>query len=255
MPEGPSLIYIRNEIRHLVGRKVTAAGGYTPMATDWLIGKKLLEVKTWGKHLLLRFGNGTVRIHLMLFGSLLINKTKKVNASFYVHFGKEELNFYVAKAQRIEGALGNVYDWRTDILSDEWDERHLLELLKIHGEETIGDLLMNQQVFTGVRNIIRIEVLFRAKLHPLTLVKNIPLKHKRVLLGQVTKYAREFLREKIAGTFGDNWQVYQQEVCPRDGAIIKVALLGKTKRKTYYCPNCQLLHAPKIPTTAKLVPR
>src|SRR6187402_2568492 len=131
MPEGPSLIYIKNEIAHLTGRKVTAAGGYTPMETDWLIGKKLLEVKTWGKHLLLRFGNGTVRIHLMLFGSLLINTMKKVNASFFVHFGKDELNFYVAKAQKIEGPLQRIYDWRTDILSDEWDERYMLDLLNL----------------------------------------------------------------------------------------------------------------------------
>jgi endonuclease-8 len=249
MPEGPSLVYLKNEIAGFTGRKVTAAGGYTPMDTAWLVNKKLLEVKTWGKHLLLRFSSGSVRIHLMLFGSLLINKRKKVNASFYLHFGKDELNFYVVKAQAITVPLESVYDWRTDILSEEWDEAFMLKLLEAHGAETIGDLLMNQQVFTGVGNIIRIEVLFRARLHPLTQVKNIPSKERKVLLKEVRKYAREFLKEKIKGVFGDNWQVYQQEECPRDGATIKIALLGKTKRKTYYCSNCQVLHAPRVKPT------
>ncbi|MES2891064.1 MAG: DNA-formamidopyrimidine glycosylase family protein [Bacteroidota bacterium] len=254
MPEGPSLVYIKNEIAHFAGRKVTAAGGYTQMETGWLVGKKLLEVKTWGKHLLLRFNNGTVRIHLMLFGSLLVNKTKKVNASFYVHFGKDQLNFYVAKAQKIDGPLEKTYDWRTDILSPEWNQAPVLKLLDDNGDATIGDLLMDQQVFTGVGNIIRIEVLFRAKLHPLCLVKNIPLKDRKVLLKEVRKYAKEFLREKNAGTFGSNWQVYQQEECPRDGAVIKVAMLGKTKRKTYYCSNCQVLHSPRKKGSKHTIP-
>ena len=245
MPEGPSLVYLKNKLQAYAGRKVTAAGGYSPMSKTWIVNKKMLEVTTWGKHLLLQFSKGTVRIHLMLFGSVLINERKKVNASFFLQFGKDELNFYVVKAQYIKEPLDTIYDWRTDIMSEEWDVNYVLAQMKTQDKATIGDLLMNQKIFTGVGNIIRNEVMFRAKLHPLTLVKNIPLKSAKLLLKEVRKYAQEFLKEKNAGTFGDDWQVYQQEECPRDGSLLKIAMTGKTKRKTYYCTNCQVLYAPK----------
>ncbi|MEP6712444.1 MAG: DNA-formamidopyrimidine glycosylase family protein [Ferruginibacter sp.] len=239
MPEGPSLIYLREKLSPYTGKKVTAAGGYTDMPTAWLKNKKLLEIKTWGKHLLLRFATGTVRIHLMLFGSVLINKRKKVNASFYLHFGKDELNFYVVKAQKLAQPLDEIYDWRTDIMSKIYDSKHVRKLLKSHGDEMIGDILLNQEVFTGVGNIIRNEILFRSKLHPLTLIKNVPSAVLTILLKETKKYGKQFLQEKKAGTFGQHWEVYERKECPRDTSAIKKEITGKTKRKTYYCPHCQ----------------
>jgi endonuclease-8 len=173
---------------------------------------------------------------------LLINEQKKVNASFYLKFGKDELNFYVVRAVKIMQPLSEVFDWRTDILSSQWSAAYVLKKMKEHENETIGDLLMNQKIFTGVGNIIRNEVLYRARVHPLTLVKNMPVETSRKLLKEVRKYAKEFLKEKIAGTFGDNWEVYEQEECPTDASPLKKAILGKTKRKTYYCSNCQVLY-------------
>lgn len=240
MPEGPSLIILKEKLTSYTGKTLTAAGGYTDMPTAWLKNKKLLEIKTWGKHLLLRFTNGTVRIHLMLFGSLQINKRKKVNASFYLRFGKDELNFYVVKAQKIEKPLDEIYDWRTDIMSGEWSTKYVREILKVHGEEIIADTLMNQAVFTGVGNIIRNEVLFRIKLHPMTLVKNIPSKVLTILFKEIRKYGVQFLKEKKAGTFGKHWEVYEQKECPRDATEISKEIMGKAKRKTYYCTHCQV---------------
>lgn len=239
MPEGPSLIILKDKLKSFTGKKVTAAGGYTDMPTAWIKNKKLIEIKTWGKHLLLCFENGTVRIHLMLFGSVLINDKKKVNATFFLRFGKEEINFYVVKAQKISDDLKEVYDWRTDIMSKEWNAKHVKELIKLNQDVLIGDLLLDQAVFTGVGNIIRIESLFRSRLHPLTIVKNIPAKVITQLLAEVKKYSKEFLKEKLDGTLSKHWQVYQQKECPRDACEIKVGLTGKTKRKTYYCNHCQ----------------
>jgi endonuclease VIII len=130
MPEGPAILHLRNQLLPFKGKVVKKAGGYGPMPTKWIDGKKLLDITTWGKHLLFVFGNGTVRVHLMLFGDVLINERKKVNRSFFLEFAKGEINGYIVKAQKLEGKPEDHYDWRTDILSDQFDPAHVKSLLK-----------------------------------------------------------------------------------------------------------------------------
>jgi endonuclease VIII len=121
MPEGPSILHLRNQLLPFKGKIVKEAGGYGPMPTGWINGKKLSDVKTWGKHLLFIFSNGTVRVHLGLFGDVLVNERTKVNRSFYLEFAKGEINGYVVKAQKLTAPPAEVYDWRTDVLSKDFD--------------------------------------------------------------------------------------------------------------------------------------
>lgn len=240
MPEGPSIILLKESLLPFIGKTVTSAGGYTPMPTRWLPRHKLLGLDTWGKHLLMCFAKGTVRIHLQLFGSVSINMRRKVNPSLYLRFGKQEINFYVVHASKLDDALTDIYDWRTDIMSPKWSSRRVLKLMEAHGEDFIGDLLMNQEVFSGVGNIIRNEVLFRSRLHPLSIVGKIPAKKKAELLKRVRAYGKEFLHQKREGTLSAHLLAYKREVCPRDGTKLTMNMPGKAKRKTYYCKRCQL---------------
>ncbi len=239
MPEGPSLVILREKLQPFTGKTVSHATGYAAMDKKWLLHKKLLEVNTWGKHLLLRFSAGTVRIHLMLFGSVLINKRKKVNPSLQLQLGKDELNFYVVQVKKITQPLAKVYDWRVDIMSPHWSAAHVKKLLKAQPGAYIGDLLLNQDIFAGVGNIIRNEALFRARVHPLSVTSAMPATVISRLLKELRSYSRLFLEQKKQGTLSANWQAYKKDECPRDGSRLQVALTGKTRRKTYYCPVCQ----------------
>jgi endonuclease VIII len=240
MPEGPSLILLKEQLTPFTGRTVTAVGGYTKMKTAWIKGRRLLEIQTWGKHLLFRFSTGSVRVHLMLFGSVVVNKRKKVNASFYLRFGADEINFYVVQAKQIEGRLEDVYDWRTDILSSKWSLARVRKLALEKGKETVGDLLLDQQVFTGSGNIIRVEAMYRSRIHPGTMVKDLPAKQLDILIKGTREYAKQFLKDKKAGVASRNWEAYDQEYCHRDDIPFNVDILGKVKRKTYYCNDCQV---------------
>lgn len=239
MPEGPSLVILKEQLQPFVGRTVTAAGGYAKVSKQWLKGQPLQEIRTWGKHLLLCFPKATIRIHLMLFGSVKINEKKKVNASIWFRFGKDTVYGYVVQVKMITEPLDDIYDWRTDIMSRSWSAKRVRSLVQEYPELWIGDLLLDQQVFTGVGNIIRNEVLFRAKLHPLSRVKDIPAKVMDTLLKEVKAYGKDFLLQKKNGTLSKNWQAYEQDTCPRDHIPFKKAMTGKTKRHTYYCNRCQ----------------
>ena len=150
MPEGPSILHLRNQLLPFKGKIVREAGGYGPMPTGWINGKKLLDIKTWGKHLLFIFSNGTVRVHLGLFGDVLVNERKKVNRSFYLEFAKGEINGYVVRAEKLAASPAEVYDWRTDILSKDFDPFYVKSLLKDQGSKTIDDVLMDQKIFPGL---------------------------------------------------------------------------------------------------------
>lgn len=112
MPEGPSILHLKNSLLTFKGKIVKHAGGYNDMPTAWINGEKLLDICTWGKHLLFVFTNGTVRVHLGLFGDVLINKRKQVNRSFFLEFAKGEINGYVVRTKKLEKAPKDEYDWR-----------------------------------------------------------------------------------------------------------------------------------------------
>jgi len=242
MPEGPSILLLKNQLLPFKGKVVKKAGGYGPMATNWINGKKLLDILTWGKHLLFVFANGTVRVHLGLFGDILINERKKVNRSFFLEFAKGEINGYVVKAQKLKGTPEEVYDWRIDILHKDFDPAHVKNLLKEKADKTIDDLLMDQQIFSGVGNIIRIEALYRAGIHPSSVIGKIPAAKITQLIKEVIKYALVFYKGLETTGVKKDFAVYQRQYAA-DGSEVTMKILPKSKRKIYFSEHKQTLYS------------
>ncbi len=242
MPEGPSLLHLKNKLLPFKGKIVKQAGGYGPMPTDWIKGKKLQDILTWGKHLLFVFPNGTVRVHLMLFGEILINERKKVNRSFFLEFAKGEINGYVVKAQKLDGKPEEIYDWRVDIMSDKFDPAFVKTLLKNNADKTIDDVLMDQKVFSGVGNKIRNEALYRAGVHPLSVTGKIPAAKITLLIKEVVRYAKIFYDELETTGVNKSFSVYQQEYAA-DGSEVIMKVLPRTKRKIYFSEHKQVLYS------------
>ena len=240
MPEGPSILLLKDQLMPFKNKVVKNAGGYGKMPTDWLKGKKLLDIKTWGKHLLLVFTNGTVRIHLGLFGDVLINERKNVNRSFFLEFAKGEMNGYVVRAKKVED-INKEYDWRTDILSPDFDKNYVKKLVREQGDKTIDDILMDQDIFTGVGNIIRNEALYRAGIHPLSVVKNIPPIKLTKLINEVLKYAKTFYHNLTEHGVNRDFQVYKKDY-DEDGSKVTMTLLKKSNRKIYFSEHHQVLY-------------
>jgi len=239
MPEGPSILHLRNQLLPFKGKIVREAGGYGPMPTAWINGKKLLDIETWGKHLLFIFSNGTVRVHLGLFGDVLVNERKKVNRSFYLEFAKGEINGYVVRAEKLT-APAEVYDWRTDILSKHFDPLYVKSLLKGKGSKTINDVMMDQKIFSGVGNILRNETLYRAGIHPLSVTGKIPAAKITRLVKEAAKYAQLFYRE-LETNKSHTFAVYQQQYAT-DGSTVTMMISPKSKRKIFFSEHKQKLY-------------
>jgi endonuclease-8 len=240
MPEGPSILHIKDVLLPFKGKVVTKAGGYGNMPTRWIKGKKLLDIVTWGKHLLFVFNNGSVRVHLGLFGDILVNERKKVNRSFYLEFATGEINGYVVRAHKLTAPLKEIYDWRTDILSDDFDKKYVKGLLKDKADKTIDDVLMDQHVFTGVGNIIRNEALFRAGIHPQSITGKIPSTLLTKLINDVVSFAKLFYKHSGKKGVGKIFQVYRREYAA-DGSEVTMMILPKSKRKIFFSEHRQKL--------------
>jgi len=243
MPEGPIIVILKEELQLFKHQKVVAAKGYTTKFDPHLLkGQTLTNIKSWGKHLLLVFTDFTVRVHLMLFGSYRINSRGKNNASLSIQFENGEVNFYISSVVLIDKPLNEVYDWSADVMSKKWDTEKAIVKLKARPKALAGDVLLDQKIFSGVGNIIRNEALFRARVHPNSIIGDMPEDKIAELIQHTISYTFDFLKWKKKGTLRKNFEAYEQDMCPRDHIPFHKADLGKTKRHTYYCNVCEQLY-------------
>lgn len=241
MPEGPSIVILKEAVMPLFkGKKVTEAiGNSKKLDIEMLQGQKVVDFKSWGKHFLICFPKFSVRIHFMLFGSYRINEHKEVAPRLGLHFGKRELNFYACSVQLIEQPLDEIYDWEADVLNEHWNAKKALQKLKLIPETLVCDALLDQSIFAGVGNIIKNEVLFRIKIHPLSKVGDLPANKLKELIKEAENYSYDFLKWKKEFTLKKHWLAHTKTICPRDNAPFNKAYLGKTNRRTFYCDVCQ----------------
>jgi len=142
---------------------------------------------------------------------------------------------------KLDKPLDEIYDWSIDIMSDQFDPKYVKELLKKYNHKTIDDVLMNQDVFSGVGNKIRNESLYLAGIHPQSLVGKIPPEKIATLVKQVVKYAKTFYNHLEKKGEHKDFKVYKQEYAA-DGSEVTLKVLPKTKRKLYFSEHAQKLY-------------
>jgi endonuclease-8 len=244
MPEGPSIIILKEQVDalHIVGQKVTTVYGNSKIDQERLIGAELTAVKSWGKHFLMCFKGFTLRVHFMLFGTYLINERKEKPVRLGLEFPGAEINFYTSSLQFIEGNLDDIYDWAADVMSDRWDENAAFEKLLKQPGMLVCDAILDQRIFAGAGNIIKNEVLYRIRLHPLSRIGELPVTKLKEMIGEVRLYSFDFLHWKKEFTLKKHWLAHTKRTCLRCNLPFIKAYLGKTNRRSFYCSNCQQLY-------------
>lgn len=240
MPEGPSIVILKELIHelHLEGKKVIAVEGNTTINKERMLDQRVLAFKSWGKHFLICFEGFTLRVHFMMFGSYRINERKETVPRLRLSFEQAELNFYTCSLKYVEGNIDLSYDWTADVMSEKWAPKAALKKVENMAGSLICDVLLDQQIFSGVGNIIKNEILYRTGIHPLSMAGAIPLKKLKILIMEARKYSFDFLEWKKAYTLKKHWLIHTKKTCPL-GHSIRKEYPGKTKRRTYYCPVCQ----------------
>lgn len=248
MPEGPSIVIMREHTAGLIGKTIVHASGNTKgVDMQALRGQPVLDLRSWGKHFLIRLPELALRIHLLMFGSYRLNERKNATPRLSLGFDDgEELNFYTCSVKTIDADLDSQYDWRGDVMSDQWSAAAALKKLRAAPDTLACDALLDQDIFAGVGNIIKNEVLFRIRVHPLSTVGALSAAKQRELVEQMRVYAFDFLRWKKAFVLKQHWLAHTKRLCPRCDIPFHKAHLGKTHRRSFFCVKCQKQYPPAL---------
>ena len=242
MPEGPSILILKEAVQSFAHKKVMSASGNAKIDLQRLSGKTIIEFRTWGKHFLICFNGFFIKIHLLMFGSFLINEKKEAKPRIHLQFSRGELNFYNCSVKLIEGSPDDVYDFTADVLNEKWNARNAKKKLLAKPDMLVCDALLDQQIFSGVGNIIKNEVLFRIKIHPESRIGALPPKLLSLLVKEAVVYSHQFLEWKKAFVLKQHWLAHNKKTCPRDNILFTRKHLGITHRRSFYCVQCQQLY-------------
>jgi endonuclease-8 len=278
MPEGDTIFRAATSLRRwLVGRRLTdvrtTVAGF---AAARLVGHTVDAVDTQGKHLLMRCSGGlTIHSHMRMTGSWHLYPTgeawgRPARQARLVLIAADRLavcfNAPVVELLDAAGEVGHPSLRRLgpDVLGPSApDPGEVVRRARARSgaDRSIGELLLDQQVVSGIGNIYRCESLFLCGVHPAMPPEAVP----DGLLGELVATAVRLMRASAEpsnhggrsfggakpsdlvpnGASGGPW-VYGQagRPCRRCGTSIRRDLLGRQPRAVYWCPHCQ---APRPP--------
>jgi len=134
VPEGPSLVILKEATARFVGQTIVEAGGNV-RAIDpaRLVGQPIVSLRTWGKHFLIELPTMVVRIHFLLFGTYRVDERRDKPPRLFLRMADGgEINFYACAIREIDADLDAQYDWSADVMSDCWDPKRARKKLRAH---------------------------------------------------------------------------------------------------------------------------
>jgi len=261
VPEGDTIHRVADRLRPaLVGQplvrldapRATAATTRPPAP-----GTLVTAVDAVGKHLLVRFADGTIlRTHLRMTGSWHLYRTGErwrkpphllralveVPGWVAVCFAAPVVALeHEALGGSATGHLGPDLT-RADLTDGDLDA--CLDRLAALAEpdDEIGAVLLDQRIACGVGNVYKSEVLWACGVDPSTRVADVDTATRRRLLATASR----LLRANVAtagprATHPRGLAVYGRrgQPCRRCGTPVRMRRQGEQARSTYWCPTCQ----------------
>jgi endonuclease VIII len=249
--EGPSLYLAASQLKPFKGKTVLSLSGNTKIEKERMLNKKVKGIFPWGKHLVIQFDEFALRTHFMLFGAFeaTIEDTtvtgdyhRAYTPRLQLDFENGNIKLFNCSVKFLETRNAKAgYDFTIDIMSPKWDSDKAFATVSSKPGAEIADILLDQDIFAGVGNIIKNEVLWRVRIHPETRVKNIPAAELMGLIAETKKFSHLFYKWRKVFLLRKHLDIYQKSICPRCGAKVKREKTGKRKRISHFCPVCQIL--------------
>ena len=269
MPELPEVETTVNSLNILKNKKVIKVDVHTkklryPVPLNPLkqtINSKIINLRRIAKYVIIDFDNlNSIIIHLGMSGRLKILKNKfLIKKHDHLVFKFSNNNRLVFNDPRKFGFIDIVKSDKINNIRyirglglDALDEQLSIEYLyaKFHKSEVaVKQLLLNQYIVAGIGNIYASEILFDAKISPLTKGKELNKYQVGTIISSIKKILKKAIRsggstindyvapDGTLGNFQNNFKVYGKE-----GKIIlghkieKIVLYG---RSTFFCPGIQ----------------
>jgi endonuclease-8 len=245
------------------------------LATADLTGQVVREVRSRGKHLLLRTdAELTLHSHLRMDGSWRLFRTGRrphggpdwqirvvleTDDWQAIGYRLPVLELLATRDEdRVVGHLG------PDLLGPDWDAQAAVDRLASQPEREIGPALLDQRNLAGIGNLYKTEVLFLSGLTPWTRVADVA--DLRAVVRRAHRLLtanKEHWHQSTTGNLqrGETHWVFERSgrPCRRCGSRIREAMQGEADRPEqarvcYWCPHCQAGPAPATDRTRTSAP-
>lgn len=267
MPEGDTIFRAAQSLSQAMqGQTVTGfssrVGQVRARLPDRLVGQRIAQVESRGKHLLIWFSPSDLALHTHL----------RMNGSWHLYRSGERWR----KGEHLARVVIEVEGWQAvcflapvcqllsrreveqhpsiaslgpDALDEQADLSEARRRLDARGDWSIAEALLDQRVLAGVGNVYKCEVLFIHRVDPWTPVAQVPAEVRDELLAT----SRRLLEANVAPgsparrtTTAPHERVGHLYVygrarrpCPRCATPISRARQGEQARPTYWCRRCQ----------------
>ena len=282
MPELPEVETVRRGLVPVVEGHVIARARVNRPDLRWpfprdmaarLTGARVLALRRRSKYLLADLDRGeTLLVHLGMSGRMLVSGAP-VGRFVHAHPAPEKHDHVIldmAGGARITfndprrfGAMDLMPTAAAEThpllarlgpepLGNGFQEAHLAAALA--GRRTpVKSALLDQRIVAGLGNIYVCEALYRARISPRRLARNLGARR----VGRLVPAIREVLRDAIAaggsslrdyrqadgelGYFQHAFDVYGREgaPCRTPGCGARIARIVQSARSSFYCPRCQ----------------
>ncbi len=289
MPELPEVETVKRGLEKLViGKTIKSVLITWPKSLSasraeidsFLIGAKIIAIRRRAKVLIVDLSTSySLAIHLKMTGQIVfVDKISRFGAG---HPNDSLVNQLPDRSTRVEFGLDNTsqlffndqrkFGWirliPTELvidlafshsvgpepLADDFLIDDFIKRLERRLNTNIKATLLDQSVVAGIGNIYADESLWGARIHPSTLVKNVPKSKLKILYSEIRQVMslsiekggstnRNYVNaEGKKGSYMDFARVFRREgqACSRCGdEIKKIRVAG---RGTHICPKCQKL--------------
>lgn len=255
MPEGDTVFRAAHRLHlALAGKTLVRSDFRVPRyATVDLVGERVEEVTSYGKHLFIRTADASIHTHLKMEG---VWRTYCVGERWTRPRVQARVVLTTDDTEAVGFALGKVEVLRRadehtvidhlgpDLLGPDWDPAEAERRLASVPERPIGLALLDQRNLAGIGNIYRSEICFLRHVHPATPVAAVP---------DLPAVVSEAHRVLGAAAHQSPWRpmVYGRTglPCRRCGTRIQARPLGEPtpvsdrivqrERGIFFCPRCQ----------------
>jgi len=264
MPELPEVQTVVNDLKQvIIAKEITQIEEFYPGTLRLTCDESnycslVLDVQRRGKYILILLeSNFRIIVHLRMTGKLIFeeeNKDLLKHERARIYFSDDTyLRFDDVRTFGTIDCLNKSelpqYFSRLGIepLSEEFTYKYLKDNYN-SVTSPIKTFLLDQSKIAGLGNIYVCEVLYRAKIHPLTQLKELKPKQLKLLVETIKDVLSQAIEcngttisdyrrvDDKTGSFQNFLQVYGKEICPLGHPIHREKIGG---RSTYFCPICQ----------------
>ena len=276
MVEAPRIRIIYEKVRFTKNKLIIRA--YGPSYKKFGINLENYTIRKWwyaGKYIYTYvIQNGyppyVIRTHMMMYGKIIINheyevnprlrpfltlelddntilqwylsqiklldpccKTDMIKSNYTICSSKQSINDSIIMAK---------YDISNKLFDINLLINHIFNNLDRLANDILVDLLLNQEFFPGVGNILQQEALYRCKYLPTKLVKEIGIFDIKCLIAELQKVIGQlyesYLNKLTNKPHKPILQIYHKSICPLGHKTV-TKYLGYHNRRTTWCPICQ----------------